>query len=127
MNVRTAVATVIGCGAIALAGCGGSSGSGETTQATTTAGTTTAATATGAPDAGKAVFASSCGGCHTLKDAGTSGSVGPNLDSLKPDTATVRRQVQSGGGRMPAFGDNGILTPQQMDDVAAYVSSVAGK
>ena len=30
--------------------------------------------------AGKALFTTSCGGCHTLADAGTSGNVGPNLD-----------------------------------------------
>ena len=30
-----------------------------------------------------------CGGCHTLKDAGSSGNVGPNLDQLKPSEPTV--------------------------------------
>jgi hypothetical protein len=37
-----------------------------------------------APD-GKKVFTSNCGGCHTLAAAGTNGSVGPNLDDLKPE------------------------------------------
>jgi mono/diheme cytochrome c family protein len=75
---------------------------------------------------GKQVFASAgCGGCHTLKDAGTSGNIGPNLDQLKPAKATVAHQVEVGGGAMPAF--KGRLSPAQIDAVAAYVSSVAGK
>jgi len=82
--------------------------------------------ATGDAAAGKTVFTSNCGSCHTLKDAGTSGAVGPNLDDLKPDLARVQHQVQVGGGVMPAFGDSGKLTPQQVLDVATYVSSVAG-
>src|SRR5262249_22103200 len=32
---------------------------------------------------GKQVFTQSCGGCHTLKDAATTGTVGPDLDQLK--------------------------------------------
>ena len=55
------------------------------------------------PD-GKAVYAKAgCGGCHTLKDAGSTGNVGPNLDQLKPAEATVAHQVENGGGVMPAF------------------------
>jgi mono/diheme cytochrome c family protein len=74
---------------------------------------------------GKQVFTQNCGGCHTLKDAGTSGSVGPNLDDLKPDQATAQRQVTNGGGGMPAF--KGQLSDAQIKAVAQYVSSVAGK
>lgn len=74
---------------------------------------------------GLAVFQSNCGSCHTLKNAGTSGTVGPNLDSLKPSQATVERQVTNGGAVMPAF--KGTLTAAQITDVAKYVSSVAGK
>jgi outer membrane protein assembly factor BamB len=75
--------------------------------------------------AGKTVFISNCGSCHTLADAGTAGAVGPNLDDLEPDRATVERQVRNGGGGMPAFG--GRLSDTQISAVAAYVSSVAGK
>jgi len=83
-------------------------------------------TTTSAAPNGKQVFASAgCGGCHTLKDAGASGTVGPNLDQLKPAEATVAHQVENGGGVMPAF--KGKLTPAQIQAVAAYVSSVAGK
>ena len=74
---------------------------------------------------GKQIFTQQCGGCHTLKDANTKGQVGPNLDDLKPDQQTVQTQVTNGGGAMPAF--KGTLSPQQIQDVAAYVSSVAGQ
>ena len=74
---------------------------------------------------GKTVFTGSCGSCHTLADAGTSGTVGPNLDDLKPNEATVRRQDLNGGGGMPAF--KSILSAQQIDAIAKYVASVAGK
>jgi cbb3-type cytochrome c oxidase subunit III len=74
---------------------------------------------------GKDIFVANCGSCHTLKDAGTSGNVGPNLDMLKPSEAIVQRQVTNGGGAMPAFKDT--LTAAQITAVAKYVSSAAGK
>jgi cbb3-type cytochrome c oxidase subunit III len=74
---------------------------------------------------GKDIFVANCGSCHTLKDAGTNGTVGPNLDQLKPPEARVQRQVINGGGAMPAF--KGTLTPAQITAVSKYVSSVAGK
>ena len=75
---------------------------------------------------GKQIFtAEGCGGCHTLADAGSSGNVGPNLDDAKPSYDKVLTQVTNGGGAMPPF--KGTLTEQQIADVAAYVSSVAGK
>jgi cbb3-type cytochrome c oxidase subunit III len=73
---------------------------------------------------GKDIFTANCGSCHTLKDAGTSGTVGPNLDQLKPSLAIVQKQVTNGGAVMPAF--NGTLTAAQITAVAKYVSSVAG-
>jgi mono/diheme cytochrome c family protein len=94
--------------------------SGQTTS--TPATTTVAAGAQGDPVAGKAVFASAgCGGCHTLKAAGATGTVGPNLDQLKPETAIVVHQVEVGGGPMPAF--KGSLSEKQIQDVAAFVSA----
>ncbi len=74
---------------------------------------------------GKAIFKSSCGSCHTLADARTTGKIGPNLDQLKPDLARVKRQVIQGGSLMPAF--KGRLTDAQIAAVAKYVASVAGK
>ena len=92
--------------------------------ATTTAeggSTTTApAAAQGDPVAGKAVFASAgCSACHTLKAAGATGTVGPNLDQLKPPYDRVVHQVEVGGGPMPAF--KSTLSAKQIQDVAAFV------
>jgi mono/diheme cytochrome c family protein len=98
----------------------------STTTTTATATTTGQTTTNAAPTTGKQVFISAgCGGCHVLKDAGTSGTTGPNLDALKPATAIVAHQVEVGGGPMPAF--KGQLSDAQIQAVAAYVSSVAGK
>jgi cytochrome c553 len=99
----------------------------EPKEATAAATTTTAPTATttapatqGDATAGKAVFASAgCSGCHTLKAAGATGTVGPNLDQLKPPLARIVLQVNKGGGPMPAF--KGKLTDKQIQDVAAFV------
>ena len=93
----------------------------ETTETTTTE---TAPTGEGDPVAGKVVFTTNCGGCHVLSDAGTSGSVGPNLDDAQPDEALVVDRVTNGQGVMPPF--EGVLTEQQIADVAAYVSTAAG-
>ncbi len=72
-----------------------------------------------APD-GKKVFTSNCGGCHTLAAAGTNGSVGPNLDDLKPSAAVVKTTVENGSGTMPAFKDS--LSAAEIDAVAAFVA-----
>jgi cbb3-type cytochrome c oxidase subunit III len=74
---------------------------------------------------GKQIFVTKCGGCHTLKAAGTTGTQGPNLDLLKPSFAIAKNQVIKGGGIMPAF--KGILTDAQINAVAKYVSQHAGK
>ena len=74
----------------------------------------------GDPVAGKAIFLKTgCVGCHTLADAHATGTVGPNLDQLKPPLAKIIHQVNVGGGPMPAF--KGQLTDKQIQDVAAYV------
>ena len=115
------------CGVTAAKPAPGGGGGATTTNATTTT-TPSGGGGGGGGNAaqGKQVFESAgCGGCHTLKDAGTSGNVGPNLDTLKPSKAAVAKQVTNGGGAMPAF--KGQLSPAQIDAVAAYVSSVAGK
>jgi YVTN family beta-propeller protein len=72
-----------------------------------------------APD-GKKVFTSNCGGCHTLAAAGTNGSVGPNLDTLKPSAAVLKTTVENGSGTMPAF--KGSLSAAEIDAVAAFVA-----
>ena len=94
-------------------------GTGSTATATTTGGSSGADLA-----AGKTAFSATCGGCHTLKDAGTTGKVGPDLDSLAPLTSErVAKQIANGGQIMPPK----LLTGKDAANTAAYVSSVAGK
>jgi cbb3-type cytochrome c oxidase subunit III len=74
---------------------------------------------------GKAIFGQNCASCHTLKAAAATGTIGPNLDELKPDEARVKHQVENGGSVMPAF--KGKLTATQIDAVAKFVADSAGK
>jgi mono/diheme cytochrome c family protein len=124
VTVRLAAILVLVVGVVA-AGCGGDE-------------------ATGLDGAnkgkGKELFVSgadgnaTCGSCHTLADAGTAGTVGPNLDQafgyackqgFAEDTvySVVLGQIDLAQGEMPAD----LVTGQDAVDVAAYVASVAGK
>jgi mono/diheme cytochrome c family protein len=139
MRRRTALFLVLLVGAfgLAAAGCGGeeektatpetTEGSVPTPTETTETETTTGGEVKGDPVAGKEIFlgGSGCGGCHTLADAGTTGTVGPVLDEAKPSYDKVVDRVTNGQGAMPSF--SGTLSEQQIQDVAAYVSSVAGQ
>src|SRR3954471_8270127 len=97
----------------------------EGTTTTATTGSTPTVTTTsdqggssveGDPAAGKAVFASAgCSGCHTLKAANASGTVGPNLDTAKPEYDKIETQVEHGGGGMPPF--EGQLSKTQIRNV----------
>ena len=96
---------------LAFAGCGGgdsdTAGSGDQANS-------------GDP---KQVFASTCGGCHALADAGSSGRIGPDLDELEPDAATVVQAIEQGPGQMP----EGLLEGPEAQAVADYVAGAAGK
>lgn len=125
--------------AVPIAGCGGDDDESATpppaaeTQpaetATTETETAETGTETGGDSAARELFASqtspSCGSCHTLADAGTTGTVGPNLDQVRPDAGTVERALQTGPGIMPEFTDQ--LDDEQVEQLAEYVSSVAGR
>jgi mono/diheme cytochrome c family protein len=79
----------------------------------------------GDPVAGKHVFLTAgCTGCHTLKDAGSTGTVGPNLDQAKPAATLVFMRVTEGRGAMPSF--KGKLSTKQIADVIAYVTKATG-
>lgn len=112
--------------AVYVAKCAGNPHCGVTPTKSAPATTTTggATTTAAAPD-GKALFQANCAGCHTLKDAGTHGTVGPNLDQLKPPESRIALQVKNGGAVMPSFASK--LTQAQIQAIAQYVSSVAGK
>jgi hypothetical protein len=74
---------------------------------------------------GAAVFASAgCGSCHTLSDAGSKGTTGPDLDRVRLDVRRVVEQVGRGGNGMPAFDRE--LTYRQIAAVAEYLARVAG-
>jgi mono/diheme cytochrome c family protein len=104
--------------AIVLSGCGGtgvpSSGSVDLAQ-------------------GKKLFVGTCGACHTLADAGTAGTIGPDLDDayyadrvvgMKDSSfeALVRQQIDLADPPMPRH----LLKGADANDVAAYVAKVAG-
>jgi mono/diheme cytochrome c family protein len=79
----------------------------------------------GDPTAGKNVFKTGpCASCHTLADAGTHGTVGPNLTGLNLPLSKVVKQVVDGGAVMPPF--KGTLSTKQIADVAAYVVKATG-
>ena len=114
---------VITAVSLVASGCGGG---GETTSAeppATTAPTTTTSGGASGGDAakGKEVFASAgCESCHTFSAAGSTGSVGPNLDDASPSFDLVVERVTNGKGAMPSFEND--LSEQQIRDVAAFVS-----
>ena len=68
-----------------------------------------------------------CGACHVLKAAGSTGDIGPDLDSLKPLEEQVKGVVTEGLGVMPAFGEEGLLTSEEIDAVSYYVANSSGK
>ena len=86
-----------------------------------------AATNAAQPDPGKQLFIDwSCGSCHSLSDAGADGHVGPALDG-DPNLSKqfVVNRLTNGQGAMPSFG--GLLTEQEISEVADYVVKAAAK
>jgi mono/diheme cytochrome c family protein len=84
--------------------------------------------------AGKAIFVSTCGACHKLKAAKTAGTLGPNLDTVKPLLTEVQiiKAITNGGAsimtkkalakyptRMVAY--KGVLSKAKINNVAAFV------
>ena len=112
-----------GGGTASASGEGESTSGGETSTTESSGGGSSGG---GGSAEGKLIFTQTCGTCHVLKDAGTSGNVGPVLDQLKPDKARVEAAIKNGGagsGQMPA----GLLQGKEATAVAEYVASVAGK
>ncbi len=61
-----------------------------------------------------------CAICHTLKDAGSEGAIGPVLDELQPDASRVAKALREGLGAMPSFSET--LSEEQIAALALYVS-----
>jgi mono/diheme cytochrome c family protein len=110
------------------AGGGAAAGGGATTAGTTTGGTTTGKTTTaqtttgaaaGAAEA-KSVFTANCAACHTFSAAGSSGTIGPNLDQSAANLARIEQQIRRGGGGMPPF--EGTLSDAQIKALAKWVA-----
>jgi mono/diheme cytochrome c family protein len=79
----------------------------------------------GNPAAGASIFQKAgCTGCHTLAAAHATGTVGPNLDQVKPSYRRATARVTLGKGVMPSFKSQ--LTTQQIADVASYVVKSTG-
>jgi mono/diheme cytochrome c family protein len=76
---------------------------------------------------GKHLFVQTCASCHTLAAVNARGVTGPNLDQIGTMTpARVLSAIRIGGtgqNRMPS----GLLDGRDAQDVAAFVSKVAGK
>jgi mono/diheme cytochrome c family protein len=92
------------------------------------------------PERGRTLFRQDCGTCHTLAQAGTSGTQGPNLDDafaaareVGQDSATIEGIVEAQvENPRPSNGDPAVSMPaeivsgQDLNDVAAYVGEWAG-
>lgn len=79
-------------------------------------------TAVGGGTDGKSIFASAgCGSCHTFQAAGSSGTIGPNLDEARPPFEVAIERITNGKGQMPPFRDT--LSDDQIRAVAEFVSS----
>jgi mono/diheme cytochrome c family protein len=116
--VRRRALILAACGLV-LAGCSGAKTVSPAPDTVVGTVETTPAVA-GDPTAGKQVFETAgCKSCHTLSDAGATGTVGPNLDQAKPPLDRVVDRVTNGKGVMPSF--SGQLSEKQIADVAAYV------
>ncbi len=75
---------------------------------------------------GKQLFSTAtpaCAVCHTLKDAGAEGTIGPALDELQPDAARVARALRDGIGSMPSF--KATLNDADINALALYVSKAS--
>jgi mono/diheme cytochrome c family protein len=92
-------------GAIVLASCSGDDTAGK-----------------GDPIAGKRLFAAQgCAGCHTFKAAASTGTVGPDLDAVKPSPGRVLTQLRKPGGIMPSFATK--ISDKDKANLAAFVGA----
>jgi len=115
MRRATPFAVALAALMLVMAGCGGKKSSSSPNEQQ----------AAGSGTPGAKVFATAgCASCHTMGAAGAKGTVGPNLDELRPNEQTVKRQVMNGGNGMPSFKSK--LSPIEIQQVAAFVSTAAG-
>lgn len=65
-----------------------------------------------------------CATCHVLKNSGSEGAIGPDLDELKPDATRVTNAVRDGLGTMPPY--QASLSDEEIAALARYVSEAGG-
>jgi cytochrome c551 len=111
-SFRRVCAAITIASSIALAACGGSDGKSSTSSGGGSGGSIDA----------KQLFVQSCAGCHSMKAAGSNGTMGPSMDDLAPSKESVLRQIKMGGGGMPAD----LLKGAEAEAVAAWVAENAG-
>jgi cytochrome c2 len=89
---------------------------------------------------GRELFIANCGTCHSLKEAATTNTTGPNLDAAFADARASGMDRDTFEGVVaaqiaepretepddPTYMPPDLVTGQDADDVAAYVASVAG-
>ena len=83
---------------------------------------------------GQQLFTQSCGSCHTLADAGTNGTTGPNLDqALKgKDAAFIKQSIEDPNAEIANGYSANImpqnyaqtLKPEQVDALVKYLAEV---
>ncbi|HET8968144.1 MAG TPA: c-type cytochrome [Gaiellaceae bacterium] len=78
-----------------------------------------------APQGSKVWTVAGCGACHTLSASQSTGTSAPNLDEVRPSATLVVERVALGFKAMPTY--QGLLTPQQIADVGAYVADATRK
>lgn len=100
------------------------------TGETETTPTTTAEEPTPDPEAGKELFAANgCGGCHTFSAAGSSGTIGPNLDEPPGgnDPEYIRRSIVEPNAEAAEGYQTGVmpendLSVEQANDLVAFLT-----
>jgi mono/diheme cytochrome c family protein len=120
---------------------GGSQAPGERQQSDTSSassGTTTTPIGSGDPQAGAQVFdEQSCGSCHSLKAANSTGEVGPNLDEalVDKDTKFIETSIVDPSAYIqPGFQDNimpsdfgTVLSPEDLANLVTFLSQSTSK
>jgi mono/diheme cytochrome c family protein len=81
-------------------------------------------------------FAANCGGCHTLSQAGTTGTTGPDLDQALQgqSAAQISQSISDPNAQItPGYPPNVMpsnfgqtLTPQQLQQLVAYLQQGTG-
>ena len=75
---------------------------------------------------GRELFGLRCANCHTLQAANAIAEVGPNLDQIRPNKATVLNAIENGKSAGNGQMAGGLYTDQDADDVANFVAKAVG-